>query len=168
MKVRAETRHDHEPVHALNAAAFESDAEADLVDTLRTEANPVISLVAEVDGAAVGHILFSPVTLTGHEDRLWLALAPMAVRPEVQRRGIGSALVRAGLERCRELSAAAVVVLGHPRFYPKFGFVPSTRYAIRSDYNVPEEVFMILELEEGALTGVSGTVKYHPAFADLS
>jgi putative acetyltransferase len=91
----------------------------------------------------------------------------MAVAPEHQRKGIGSALVRAGLERCRQLDFAAVVVLGHPEYYPRFGFSPSTRFGIGSEYDVPEDVFMATELQPGALSGKAGTVKYHAAFGDV-
>jgi len=126
--------------------------------------DPLISLVAEERGKVIGHIFFSPVSLDGRPDLLIMGLAPMAVLPGHQHAGIGSALVRAGLDQCRLLPAAAVVVLGHPEFYPRFGFVPSTRFGIRSDYDVPEEVFMALELEPGCLDGLSGTIRYHDAF----
>lgn len=167
MVIRDETRRDHEAVRELNEAAFESDAEARLVDALREQATPVVSLVAEEDSAIVGHILFSPVTLTDHESLGIMGLAPMAVAPSRQRQGIGSSLVRAGLDRCRELGAGAVVVLGHPEFYPRFGFVPSTRFDIGCEYDVPEDVFMVTELKPGFLRGTSGTIRYHPAFGDL-
>jgi putative acetyltransferase len=91
----------------------------------------------------------------------------MAVAPMRQRSGIGSALVKAGLERCKELGAVAVVVLGHPEFYPKFGFSPAQRFGLRSEYDVPAEVFMVIELQAGALRGASGTVKYHAVFGEL-
>ena len=167
MVIRDETRRDHEAVRELNEAAFESDAEARLVDALREQATPVVSLVAEEDSAIVGHILFSPVTLTDHESLGIMGLAPMAVAPSRQRQGIGSSLVRAGLDRCRDLGAGAVVVLGHPEFYPRFGFVPSTRFDIGCEYDVPEDVFMVTELKPGFLRGTSGTIRYHPAFGEL-
>jgi putative acetyltransferase len=89
----------------------------------------------------------------------------MAVVPEHQRKGIGSALVKAGLERCKQLGFVAVVVLGHTEFYPRFGFSPSSRFGIDSEYDVAEEVFMAMELQPAALDGKTGTVKYHAAFA---
>jgi putative acetyltransferase len=128
VQIRAETDADHAAIHAVNAAAFPTAAEADLVDALRQQARPLISLVAEQDGVIVGHILFSPVTLDSQPDLRIMGLAPMAVAPEHQRSGIGSALVRAGLEQCRQLGYQAVVVLGHPEYYPRFGFVPSVRF----------------------------------------
>ena len=165
--IRAEEENDRAAVHALNAAAFATAAEADLVDVLRLNAAPVVSLVAECEGAVVGHILFSPVTLTGHPDLKIMGLAPMAVAPSLQSEGIGSALVRAGLERCRSLGSGAVVVLGHPGYYPRFGFSPSVRYGIGSEYDVPDEVFMITELQPGFLGGAAGTIQYHIAFKNV-
>lgn len=96
-----------------------------------------------------------------------MGLAPMAVAPEHQRRGIGSALVRAGLEQCRQLGVGAVAVLGHPAYYPRFGFVPSARFGIGSEYEVPEDVFMVLELQAGVLLSGSGTATYHAAFGGV-
>jgi putative acetyltransferase len=165
--IRAETDADIPAIHAVNAAAFPTPAEADLVDALRRQARPLVSLVAEQDGAVVGQILFSPVSLPSRPDLKLLGLAPMAVVPEHQRGGIGSALVRAGLAECRQLGASAVVVLGHPEYYPRFGFQPSVRFGLRSEYDVPEEVFMVLELVPGSLSGASGTVQYHPAFSSV-
>lgn len=167
MLIRAERDTDHAAVHAVNAAAFPTPLEADLVDALRRQAHPLISLVAERDGAILGHILFSPVTLEGRPDLRLMGLAPLAVAPEHQRSGIGSALVRAGLAECRHLGFSAVVVLGHPEYYPRFGFTPAVRYGLRSEYDVPAEVFMALELIPGALREATGTIKYHPAFSSV-
>lgn len=165
--IRQETAADIAAIHAVNAAAFETAAEADLVDSLRARAADVISLVAECDGEIVGHILFSPVSLASSPELKIMGLAPMAVAPSHQRSGIGSVLVRAGLEQCKRQGAAAAVVLGHPAYYPRFGFVPSVRYGIDSEYDVPQDVFMLMELVPGALQGASGTVRYHAAFRDL-
>src|SRR5688572_24348028 len=123
---------------------------------LRAQADPVISLVAHDGDAVVGHIMFTPVSLAGHGGLL-MGLAPMAVEPSRQRAGIGSALVRAGLERCKALGAAAALVLGHPGFYAKFGFLPAARFGLGCEYDVPAEVFMALELLPDALRGASGT-----------
>lgn len=123
--------------------------------------------MADDGGSIVGHILFSPVTLSGHAELKIMGLAPMAVQPAEQRRGIGSALVRAGLERCRQRGCGAVVVLGHPEYYPRFDFLPASRFDIGCEYEVPDEVFMALEVEPGFLRGKSGTIRYHAAFANV-
>ncbi len=166
MEIRPERTADVAAVRAINLAAFETSTEADLVDALRQQADPIVSLVADAGGSIVGHILFTPVTLLGHADSKIMGLAPMAVLPSEQRHGIGSALVRAGLERCKELGCGAVIVLGHAEYYPRFGFVPASRFSIRSEYDVPDCVFMALELAPGTLAGKSGTIRYHPAFAE--
>lgn len=165
MRIRPEEPGDRAGVRVVNVAAFPTPAEADLVDALRAQARPLVSLVAEEDRAIVGHILFSPVTLPGHPALVLMGLAPMAVTPARQRAGIGSALVRAGLEACRRLPAGAVVVLGHPEYYPRFGFAPGVRSGLGCEYDVPAEAFMVLELRPGALRGASGKVQYHGAFA---
>lgn len=167
MLIREEKQKDRVAVHAVNVSAFGTPAEADLVDALREQAHPVVSLVAEEGGGIVGHIMFSPVSPSGHPGLKIMGLAPMAIVPEHQRKGIGSALVRAGLERCKQLGFGAVVVLGHPGYYPRFGFSPSTRFGIKCEYEVPEEVFMVFELLPGYLRGASGTIKYHAAFSNL-
>lgn len=131
------------------------------------QAQPLVSLIAEDNGAIVGHIMFSPVSLSGHPALRIMGLAPMAVAPEHQRKGIGSALVRAGLEQCRQLGFGAVVVLGHPAYYPRFGFSSAARFGIGCEYEVPEDVFMVLELHAGFLSGASGQIKYHAAFNNV-
>ena len=167
MLIRPEKTEDYPAIHSVNTSAFETPAEADLVEVLRKEAQPVISLVAEVEDQIVGHILFSPVTLPGFEYLKIMGLAPMAVKPGHQNQGIGSALVRQGLEACRRAGFGAVVVLGHTWFYPRFGFIPSMKYGIRSEYDVPEDVFMVVELTPGTLKGVTGIIKFHPAFNNV-
>ncbi len=142
-------------------------SEANLVDALREQAHPVVSLVAEAAGEVVGHIMLSPVSLGGHPELRVMGLAPMAVAPAHQRKGIGSALVRAGLEQCRQLGFGAVVVLGHPSYYPRFGFLPAARFGIGSEFEAPEEAFMLVELQPGYLADVTGTVQFHAAFKDL-
>ena len=167
MQIRTETPNDHDAVLALNVSVFDTAAEANLVDSLRDRAMPVISLVADDEGDIVGHIMFSPVFLSGFTDFNMMGLGPMAVVPEQQGKGIGSALVKKGLEQCKLLNVAAVVVLGHPDYYPRFGFSPSSGFGINSEYDVPEEVFMVAELVSKALSGKGGTVKYHAAFNDV-
>ena len=164
---RAEGEEDRVAVRAVNESAFETLAEAALVDALRDQARPNISLVAEEAGAVVGHIMFSPVVLPEHAELAMMGLAPMAVSPEHQRQGIGSALVRAGLEECRGLGCGAVVVLGHPEYYPRFGFTPAVRFGVGCEYEVPDEVFMLVELRRGYLGKACGKVRYHAAFGNL-
>ncbi len=166
VSIRLEASRDATAVHALNALAFGRPDEARLVEALRLRPQPFVSLVAERGGILVGHIAFTPVTVENIES-LIMGLAPMAVAPALQRSGIGSSLVRAGLDRCRERGAGAAVVLGHPEYYPKFGFVPAVRFGLKCEYDVPEDVFMALELRPGALGTTGGTVRYHPAFAEL-
>jgi putative acetyltransferase len=167
MRIRTEEERDWVAVHAVNVSAFETTAEANLVDALRQEASPVVSLVAEDAGTIVGHIMFSPVSLPGHADLKIMGLAPMAVAPDYQRKGIGSALVRAGLEDCKHLGFGAVVVLGNSEYYPRFGFSPASRFGIGCEYEVPEAAFMVIELRAGFLLGASGKIKYHPAFGEV-
>jgi|SRR5687767_6645218 putative acetyltransferase len=167
MHIRDERPEDAGSIRAVNLTAFETRVEADLVDALRDQATPIVSLVAEDAEAIVGHIFFSPVTLAERPGLSLMGLAPMAVLPAKQRQGIGSHLVREGLERCRRAGAGAVVVVGHSTYYPRFGFVPASRFGLDCEYNVPDDVFLACELGDGALRGVAGTVRYHPAFANV-
>jgi putative acetyltransferase len=167
MIIREERQGDAERVREVNLAAFETSTEADLVDALRRQARPLVSLVAEDDANVIGHILFSPVTLASDPGLMLMGLAPMAVVPSRQRQGVGSTLVREGLERCQQLNVAAVVVLGHSEYYPRFGFLPAFRLSLRSEYDGPDEAFMVRELRDGALRGLSGTIRYHSVFRDF-
>ncbi|MCX5916292.1 MAG: N-acetyltransferase, partial [Deltaproteobacteria bacterium] len=123
-----------------------------------------VSLVAEVKGQMVGHILFSPLTVQGADDLKAVGLGPMAVIPEHQRRGIGSILIKQGLEDCRRAGIQAVVVLGHPEYYPRFGFRRASSWGLRCEFDAPDEAFMALELIPNVLSGRSGVVNYHAAF----
>ena len=166
LTIRTEAAEDFSTVHTVNQFAFGGSVEADLVDALRPSAHPHISLVAELDGRIVGHIFFSPVTIeTDDSTYTALGLAPMAVLPQYQNQGVGSALVREGLNQCGRLGHKVVVVLGHPQYYPRFGFRPAKERGLRCEYDVPDEVFMVAELEVGAIGERKGTVKYHPEFA---
>jgi len=167
MRIRDEEERDRAAVREIVSTEFDTGAEADLVDALRDEAEPCISLVAEEDGTVVGYAMFSPVTVDEHPDAKIMGLAPLVVLYDYQGRGIGSALVHAGLERCRALGVLGVVVVGHPDYYPRFGFGPASRFGLRCEYDVPDEAFLALELVPGALAGKAGTVRYHAAFGRL-
>ena len=165
--IRDETPQDYRTVYTVNEQAFETNAEAELVNLLRSRGKAVISLVAEIGGEIVGHILFSPVAIEPHAPA-WnaLGLAPVAVRPGHQQQGIGKALVNSGLERCRELDIDLVVVLGHPTYYPKFGFRKASDYGLANEYQA-DDAFMVLELKPGILGKVNGLVKYAPEFNEI-
>lgn len=165
MLVRNETESDYDAVRQVNEAAFGRPAEADLVDALRRAGAIICSLVAEQDGAVVGHILFSPATLTGDKGVVDIAaLGPMAVLPAYQGQGIGSELVRAGLTICRAAGFGLCIVLGHAEYYPRFGFRPSRPLGIRWEHDVAEPYFMVAELQPGALGGAAGVARYRPEF----
>lgn len=163
-KIRSEIANDYAAIRDVNESAFESSAEAHLIDRLRELASPLISLVAVLQGSVVGHILFSPVTIVGHPRKQVMGLGPMAVVPNHQRQGIGAALIRKGLRRVAELDFGAVVVLGHSSYYPRFGFVPAGEYGIRCEFDAPPGAFMAIELRPGYLTNTSGVARYHEAF----
>ncbi|UCE47563.1 MAG: N-acetyltransferase [Phycisphaerales bacterium] len=148
--------------------AFGQSNEADLVDALRHRGALTLSLVAIRENEVVGHILFSPVTVESAGSSFnAIGLGPMAVLPPYQRKGIGSQLVRIGLEQCRQAGHEIVVVLGYPDFYSRFGFVPTKHRGIHCEFDVPDDVFMIMELRQGALAGRGGLVKYQPEFKSV-
>jgi predicted N-acetyltransferase YhbS len=162
--IRSETSADHEAIRHVNRLAFGQDAEARLVDALRDEGYVRVSLVAERAGQIVGHILFSDLPiLTGARTVPALALAPMSVLSEFQNQGIGSALVRCGLEKCRQQGHKIVVVLGHPHFYQRFGFSPKLATHLDSPFS-GKDSFMAMELVPEALYGMAGRVQYAPPF----
>ncbi|MGD6741976.1 GNAT family N-acetyltransferase [Streptomyces sp. BH106] len=164
---RPETGDDRASVHAVNAAAFPTEAEADLVDALRDDKDAWLeglSYVAEAsDGTVVAHALITRCTVDGAPAA---ALAPCAVLPEYQRTGAGSAVVRAVLEAARARGERLVLVLGHPEYYPRFGFTPASGYGIRPGFDVPDEAMMALVLDERDDSGQlpRGTITYPAAF----
>jgi putative acetyltransferase len=165
--VRPEQPGDIAAVFRVHVAAFPTDEEARLVDRLRTAGKALVSLVAQVDGEVVGHVLFSPVTVTGPAGTAeGIGMAPLAVLPAHQRRGIGSALTRAGLDRCRAAGYSFVVLLGHPDYYPRFGFRRASDFDLDNEYGAGE-AFMALELRPGGLPAGGGLVRYAPEFAEL-
>jgi putative acetyltransferase len=163
--IRPEVPADYASIRRVNSLAFGQSEEADLVEGLRSNCPDLVSLVAESEAQIVGHILFSPAFIEVDSGRLdGMALGPMAVLPEFQRQGTGSKLVRAGLAHTTLTSSPFVIVLGHPEYYPRFGFVPASKYRVRSTWEVPDEVFMILVRNEAALRGYGGTARYRPEF----
>jgi putative acetyltransferase len=166
ISIRAETPEDRLAVAHVHRLAFGRDDEARLVDQLRDGGWARVSLVAEFDGRVVGHVLFSELAIVGDARRVaGLALAPLAVLPEVQSRGVGSELVRRGLEECRRAGHAIVLVVGHPSYYPRFGFSAELARPLETPY--AGDSFMALELVPGALRAVRGHVEYPPPFGEF-
>jgi putative acetyltransferase len=163
--VREERREDIPHIREVNRLAFEQDQEANIVDALRSNGAALLSLVAVLDDTVVGHILYSPATIGGVEGA---GLAPMAVHPSCQRRGIGSQLVEAGNARLRQQGCPFIIVLGHPAFYPRFGFAPARAAGIQCEWDVPDEVFMIAVLDEDRMRGISGLARYRQEFSMIT
>ena len=163
--VRPERLGEAEAIRTVNLRAFGGPLEAAIVDALRGSEG-AISLVAIAADSIVGHILFTPVDVDGTQRSIRAAgLAPMAVAPEHQGQGIGSRLVRAGIEACRAAGYQVIVVVGHATYYPRFGFVPGTSKGLECQWPVPPEVFMVLELLPGVLRDVRGIARYRPEFS---
>jgi putative acetyltransferase len=130
---------------------------------LRANGNALISLVAEVDGSVAGHIMFSPLYVDSPQGTVTsIGLGPVAVLPDLQGRGIGSALIEAGLGACRALGYDCVFVLGHRSYYPRFGFRPARQHGVI--YEDGRDSFMVVELIPGALDGLSGIARYGSEF----
>ena len=163
MTIREENKADFPEIVALTQAAFGGEYEATLIEKLRAAHLVIVSLVAVEEGSVIGHILFSKLEVEVDGRRVKAAaLAPMAVRPDRQRRGIGSKLVETGLDGLRDRSYEAVIVLGHPDYYPRFGFSPSLTASLVAPFS--GRAFMGLELMSGSLSGSRGSVEYPEAF----
>lgn len=166
--IRPERPEDSAAVIAINDRAFAGTAESELVVAIRESGRPVISLLAYSDDTPVGHIFFSPIQIRSEGPTIaTLALAPMAVLPAFQRRGIGTLLVEAGLKQCARQDCQVVIVVGHPTFYSRFGFRPATGMGLGSVYSSAGDAFMALELAEGVLAGRAGFVEYPAEFANV-
>lgn len=164
IKIRKEEEGDRDAIHHLNSVAFDNGPEADLVDRLRASCKDYLSFVAVEDGSVVGHILFTPATIEGCAEG-GMGLAPMAVIPSRQSKGIGSRLVRHGLEYLRHAGCPFVIVLGHPEYYPRFGFKLASEHQIRSQWEgVPDDAFLITVFDSGVLPKTGGIARYRDEF----
>jgi putative acetyltransferase len=167
-EIRSETAADRQGIREVVTAAFNSSNEADLVDALREDGALAVSLTADQGGAIIGYIGFSRIRITCEHGRTTaLALAPVAVHPEHQRRGIGAGLIRTGLSRARVAGFDIVVVVGHADYYPRFGFKSARSHGIYCPFEVPDSAWMLVELEPGSASRHGGTVEYHAAFSKV-
>ncbi|HUM46465.1 MAG TPA: N-acetyltransferase [Chitinophagales bacterium] len=171
IEIRAETPIDFSQVYELNRLAFGQDHEAKLVDHLRAGNSfiPQLSLVAMSDNTVVGHILFTKIKIIGVSGNEFtsLALAPMSVKPHLQKQGIGGQMVRYGLDKSAALGFQSVIVLGHEHYYPRFGFEPAIKWKISAPFEVPANAFMGIELVKGALDTGRATVQYPKEFESV-
>jgi len=171
LKIRQEGKSDFKEVYKINELSFEEEGEAKLVELLRNSSVfvPELSLVAIIEDNIVGHILFTKIKIVDSNQNEFesLALAPMAVLPKCQKKGIGGKLINKGLEIATKLNFKSVIVLGHEHYYPKFGFVPTTKWKIKAPYDVPSNAFMGLELVVDGLKDISGIVQYPKEFDEV-
>jgi putative acetyltransferase len=165
IEIRSEHPADIDAIRDVNRHAFDQDQEGNIVDALRANGAVTLSLVAVEHGRVVGHIMYSP---THVGDVAGAALGPMAVLPEYQRRGIGSRLVEAGNDELTRAGCPYVVVVGHPAFYPRFGFQPASTHRITCEWDVPDDVFMVAVLDPAKMAGVSGRAHYRHEFSSVS
>jgi len=165
MEIREEHAGDISEIRELNQQAFGQSQEGNIVDALRSNGAVLLSLVATLDDHVVGHILYSPVSLSGVDGA---ALGPMAVLPQHQRQGIGSKLIEEGNRRLKESGCPFIIVVGHANFYPRFGFKRASTCAIACEWEIPDEAFMVLTLDHARMAGVSGLAQYRPEFSTVS
>jgi putative acetyltransferase len=160
--IRQEHPADLAAIREIHRRAFGQEQEGAIVDALRAHGAMTLSLVASVSDRIVGHILYSPARVG---DLVGAALGPMAVLPEDQRQGIGSSLVETGNEQLRQACCPFVVVVGHPAFYPRFGFSPGRTVGLTCEWEVPDDVFMVHVLDNARMRGVAGLVRYRREFS---
>ncbi len=165
IEIRNERSDDIPAIRDVNTRAFEQDQEANIVDALRSSGAARLSLVATLTDRVVGHIMYSPVEI-GH--LTGAGLGPMAVLPEHQRQGIGSKLIEAGSQQLKDAGCPFIVVLGHAEYYPRFGFKPARLLGITCEWDVPDDVFMLLVIDPVKMQGVSGLAKYRHEFSSGS
>ncbi|MBN1572176.1 MAG: N-acetyltransferase [Deltaproteobacteria bacterium] len=167
--IRSETADDQKSIYDLHLSAFGRRVEPELVGKIRSKENfiPELSLVAVNENKILGHLLFSIITIESEGKEIpVLALSVISVLPEYQKKGIGTKLIKRGLEKCRRLGHNVIIVIGHPSYYPRFGFVPASGYGLSVPFEAPDEAVMAAELAHGALNGISGTIQYPPEFAE--
>lgn len=167
IKITHETVGDYEAIKKINDLAFGQEDEGRLVEKLRKKNDfiPELSSIAKINKKPVGHILFYPVYIRSKKtNHISLSLGPMAVLPDFQKKGIGKKLVQNGLARAKRLGFRSVIVVGHPNYYPKFGFQLASTWGIEAPFEVPDNAFMAIELEKDALKNINGTVIYPPEF----
>jgi len=162
LEIREELPDDIPSIYDVNNRAFGHTQEAHIVDALRSNGAVLLSLVATLNGHVAGHILYSPASV---EATAGAALGPMAVLPAHQRHGIGTKLVEAGNRYMKDAGWPFIIVLGHPHFYPRFGFRPGSTRGITCEWDVPDDVFMLLVLDEQKMQNVSGLAKYRDEFS---
>ena len=165
IRIREEQPGDIAAIREVNRQAFGQDGESTLVDALRASGTVLLSLVATVGDEVVGHIMYTPLQVG---DVTGAALAPMAVLPDHQGHGIGSQLVRAGTRRLEASGCPFIIVLGHPHYYPRFGFTPASQRGITCEWDVPAEAFMLLVLDHARMASVSGRAVYRPEFSTVT
>ena len=162
--IREELPEDVVAIRDVNRRAFGQEQEGNIVDALRSNGAVLLSLVATQDDQVVGHILYSPISVgsvTG------AALGPMSVVPEYQRQGVGGTLIETGNRMIKDRGYPFIIVLGHAEYYPRFGFVPARSRGIQWEWDVPDDVFMLLVLDEEKMRGVSGLSKYRQEFSTV-
>jgi len=168
--IRQELKEDLARIKEINDLSFEQEDESKLVDKLRQKDQfiPELSLVAETDETVAGHIFFYPVKISSpNQKHTTLSLGPMSVLPQHQKKGIGRKLIKEGLKRAKDLEFRSVIVVGHPEYYPKFGFTKASRWSIKVPFEVPDEVFMALEIVEGELKDKPGIIEYPAEFMEV-
>jgi putative acetyltransferase len=166
IEIREERPDDVAAVRDLNRRAFGQDQESNIVDELRANGAALLSLVATVNDRVVGHIMYSPLSVGGNITGA--ALGPMAVLPERQRQRIGSKLVEAGNQKLKNAGCPFIIVVGHAGYYPRFGFRPASEHGIKCEWDVPDDVFMFLVLDQAKMEGVFGLAKYRHEFSSVS
>ncbi len=165
IEIREEHPDDVAAVRDLNRRAFGQDQESNIVDALRANGAALLSLVATVNDQVVGHIMYSPLSIGGNV--MGVALGPMAVLPERQRQGIGSKLIEAGNRKLKNAGCPFIIVVGHANYYPRFGFRPASEHGIKCEWDVPDDVFMLLVLDQAKMKGVSGLATYRYEFSSV-